>query len=307
MADPTKYGGLGTGYASVTKPNPQTSKPFISPEQWQHFNKFGYVHLGQVIPSELMAKLDKRATALMMGDIRYDNLLMQLDPGGDYSTKVATQTVGFKKQTLKYRKIGDAGAGLECDPIFCEAMTLPVFREACAQIYGGHADISVYRAMLFNKPAHQGTNLPWHQDGGDWWGLDRDPLAFVWTAIDNATKENGCVQVIPGSHKLGLLSRRGHTLSDESLQKLNPVQNGIHIEVASGESVLMHNFLVHGSGVNPTDQPRRAFSVNYCDARTRVLDPKPTVQPENIVRPEERLKPGQQLPKIFDRLNSALF
>lgn len=70
------------------------------------------------------------------------------------------------------------------------------------------------------KPSNDlggGTPLPWHQDGGDWWALDRDPLVFVWTALTAASKENGAVQVVRGSHKMGLLSRRGHTLSSDDV------------------------------------------------------------------------------------------
>ncbi len=234
---------------------------------------------------------------------------MQLDPGGDYSSDVAReQTVGFKSATVKYRKLGDAGAGLECDPVFLEAMRLPLFRDACARVYGGHADIAVYRAMLFNKPAGAGTMLPWHQDGGDWWGLDRDPLFFVWTAVDDSTVDNGCVAVLPGTHKLGLLSRRGHTLSKAALARLRADERAVPVEVRAGESVIMHNWLVHSSGVNPTDEPRRAFSVNYCDARTRVADPKPHVMPEDVYRPEDSfLPPGHSFPLVFERLNGETF
>merc|ERR1712083_670661 len=179
-------------------------------------------------------------------------------------------------------------------------MVLPVFREACAAVYGAHADIGIYRAMLFNKPASGGTDLPWHQDGGDFWGLDRDPQIFVWTAIDAATKENGCVQVVPKSHKLGLLSRRGHTLSDESLTKHKVDERAVDVEVPRGESVLMHNFLIHRSGLNPTTSSRRAFSVNYTDGRTRMSDPRPIIQPEN--RPASLVgfkQAGQRMPIVF--------
>ena len=118
---------------------------------------------------------------------------MQLDPGGEYTPDVSMcksgqQSVGFKGATRAYRKIGECSAGLENDDVFREAICLDTYKEACRRIYGGHAEISIYRAMVFNKPAKQGTNLPWHQDGGDWWGLDRDPQIFVWTAIDPATK-----------------------------------------------------------------------------------------------------------------------
>src|ERR1700681_4710256 len=55
--------------------------------------------------------------------------------------------------------------------------------------------------MLAAKPVGQGTDLPWHQDGGDVWALDRDPLAAIW-ALDPATRADGCVEVVPGTRRL---------------------------------------------------------------------------------------------------------
>lgn len=272
----------------------------LTAAQWAEFREKGYVKLGRVIPDELMGRMRERIDDIMMGTRRYDRLIMQLDPGSAYSGAVQSeQTAGFKGETVGYRKIGEAGAGLECDEVFREAMTLPVFRAVCAEVYGAHVDIAVYRAMMFNKPAGKGTDLPWHQDGGDWWGLDRDPQVFVWTAIDAATKANGCVRVVPGSHKRGLLSRRGHTLSQANLEALQVEALAADVEVAAGESVLMHNFLIHSSGVNPTGEPRRAFSVNYADGRTRVRDPRPEVEPEGVAGPPLGLTEGKGLPIVF--------
>src|SRR6266702_3430829 len=75
------------------------------------------------------------------------------------------------------------------------------------------SSVPLCAGLFMNKPAHKGTLLPWHQDGGAIWGLDRDPLATLWTAIDPATRANGCVQIVPGSHHLGLLSEFGHTIT----------------------------------------------------------------------------------------------
>ena len=113
---------------------------------------------------------------------------------------------------------------------------------------------------------------------------------FVWTALDAATQANGCVKVVPGSHRHGLFSQRGHTLSNDSLQMIRADENAVDVEVAAGESILMHNWLVHSSGNNPTGDSRLAFSANYVDARTRMLDPVPIIQPENVESPAS--KPG---------------
>jgi len=80
-------------------------------------------------------------------------------------------------------------------------MQHPLFEGICRQLIG--EQISVFRAMFMNKPAHQGTVLPYHQDGGTQWGLDRERFITIWTALDDATVENGCVEIVPGTHRLG--------------------------------------------------------------------------------------------------------
>ena len=110
--------------------------------------------------------------------------------------------------------------------------------------------------------------MPWHQDR--WVYLDHDPLITVWTALDPATVANGCVQVIPGSHKSGLInpSHPSGFLTTEQSQQHAPPEKAVHLELKAGEVVLLHNYLLHGSGVNNTDMSRRAFSVCSMDART---------------------------------------
>jgi ectoine hydroxylase-related dioxygenase (phytanoyl-CoA dioxygenase family) len=123
--------------------------------------------------------------------------------------------------------------------------------------------------MFMNKPAHKGTWLPWHQDR--WASLDRDPLITVWTALDPATIANGCMQVIVGSHKLGLINPEHPSafLTEEQTRQYAPADKIVFLELGAGEAVLLHNWLLHASDVNHTDTPRRAYSVCYMDANTR--------------------------------------
>ena len=191
---------------------------------------------------------------------------------------VAGQSVGWKGASRASRKVGEAQAGLEVDSVFAAWMAQPALRALAARVYGGHAAVAVYRAMAMAKPAGAlggGSPLPWHQDGGDWWALDRDPLAFVWLALTPATAANGCVQVVRGSHLRGLLSARGHTLSAAAVADVCTPADIVDVELEAGQAFLCHNWVVHRSGTNTTDSPRRGLSVNYIDARTRVLDPKP--------------------------------
>ncbi|HYE04073.1 MAG TPA: phytanoyl-CoA dioxygenase family protein [Planctomycetota bacterium] len=235
----------------------------IDDDAWSRYERDGYLHLGRTLDDAALAGLCERIDDYMQGRRCADALTMQLDLGGDYAA-MGPMTLGHKGATDKYRKIEN----LELDDRFRAFMTRPLFSGICAKVYGEGAAIGVYRAMFMNKPARQGTVLPWHQDGGTSWGLDRDPLMTVWTALDPATIANGCVEIIPGSHRLGLLHEQGHTVTEEHIAAHCRPGRSVMLELAAGETVLLHNWLLHRSGINDTDIPRRAFSVCYMDART---------------------------------------
>jgi hypothetical protein len=245
-------------------------QPQLSEEQWAQYFRDGFIRLGKVPGNDELQQLQSRINAIMLGeaDVDYDKMLMQLDSAtGEYGAAGA-QTKGHKGATLNYRKIEQ----LEFDSLFLAFMQKPIFREICARIYGGHTDIASFRAMFMNKPAGQGTLLPWHQDR--WNFLDRDPLITAWTALDPATKENGCVQIIKGSHAWGVINP-GHGsgfLSEEQAEKYAPESDRIYCELEPGETILLHNWLLHSSDKNRSDVSRRAFSVCYMDARTKRVD-----------------------------------
>lgn len=244
----------------------QTIANQITDTQWQSFEREGYLHLGSLLNSEELATLQQRIDDIMMGTapVPYARIMMQLDSTTGKYKDMGAQTKGHKGATLHYRKIQD----LELDPLFLDYMRHPTVKEVCARTYGGDTPVTSYRAMFMNKPAGSGTFLPWHQDR--WSHLDRDPLLTVWTALDPATVANGCVQVLPGSHKLGLINpdHPSGFLTEEqgadAATKIPPM----HLELEAGEAVLLHNWLLHSSDTNHTDIARRAFSVCYMDGNT---------------------------------------
>ncbi len=239
----------------------------ISESQWEQYDRDGYLKLGHVLSDEDLERLRRRIDDIMLGKapVPYDRLMMQLDSETGKYEDVGMHSKGFKGETLGYRKIND----LEFDPLFREYLERPIFREICARVYGATTEIACFRAMFMNKPARKGTFLPWHQDR--WNHLDRDPLVTTWTALDPATIANGCVQVIPGSHKMGLINPEHPYgfLSKEQAAEICRPEKAVFLELKAGEVALLHNWLLHGSDVNKTDVPRRAFSVCYMDAATQ--------------------------------------
>lgn len=237
----------------------------LTPEQWQAYERDGYLQLGRVLSAEDLTALQTRIDDIMLGraGLDYDKILMQLDSADGQYQNAGVQSRGWKGATLDYRKIQD----LEYDSLFLEYMSRPLFREICTQVYGD-IPIAAFRAMFMNKPARKGTLLPWHQDR--WNYLDRDPLITVWTALDPATKANGCVQIVRGSHKFGLINpdHPSGFLTEEQAEQFAPQDKVEYLELQPGEAVLLHNWLLHRSDTNATDISRRAFSVCYMDAGT---------------------------------------
>ena len=238
----------------------------ITARQWDQYERDGYLNLGKLLDVADLEALQRRIDEIMLGEaaVDYDRMMMQLDSASGKYEDAGVQSKGFKGATLDYRKIQD----LELDPLFLAYMQRPIFREICARVYGRDTPIAAFRAMFMNKPARKGTVLPWHQDR--WTHLDRDPLITLWTALDPATMANGCVQIIPGSHKAGLInpSHGSGFLTAEQAAQHAPDDKIVTLELAPGEVALLQNYLLHASGVNETDVPRRAFSVCYMDGRT---------------------------------------
>ena len=236
----------------------------LTEQQWNDYSGDGFLFLGKVLEPEELETLRQRADDLALGNVRNPDVQMQLDTGGAYD-ELPSAVGGFDRGTMLYRKI----QGLETDELFSRLVRHSLFLEICARQYGPHAPISIFRAMVMNKPAGQGTFLPWHQDGGNVWALDRDPLVTIWVALDPATRANGCLEVLPGSHHLGLLSLFGSTVGEEDVARHCAPERVRPLEVEAGHAVLLHNWLIHRSGVNPTPAPRRAFTVCYMDGRTQ--------------------------------------
>jgi hypothetical protein len=238
----------------------------ITDEQWAQYDNDGYLLLGKLLTDEDLANLQRRIDDIMLGtaSIDYDRILMQLDSTTGNYGDAGEQSKGWKGSTLAYRKIQD----LELDDLFCEYTERPIFREICERVYGPETPIACFRAMFMNKPAKQGTVLPWHQDA--WTALDRQPLITLWTALDPATKANGCVEVIPGSHKMGLINPEHGSgfLTDEQAAEQCTKDKVVYLELKPGEVALLHNWLLHSSDINHTDISRRAFSVCYMDGNT---------------------------------------
>lgn len=136
-----------------------------------------------------------------------------------------------------------------------------------ARYYLG-ADVLLKFSSVFIKPAHTGAATPWHQDNGLWRDGETEPFNF-WMALDPATRENGCLQCIPGSHRTEIVP---HVLYEDSIHGELPrarVREMIdrcgveHIELQPGDAVCWHSSLWHYSPVNRSSRGRIGIAGVY--------------------------------------------
>ena len=245
-----------------------------------HFAEHGYARLGPVLADAAAEQLRQRANALMLGEVRIPGLFFQHDsPTGQYEDLVFG--AGWVGPSLSYRKLEK----LELDPLFAAWVANPLFGRIARELLG--EDIALYRTVLWNKAAHTGMDLPWHQDDGQFWGLDRAPRLQIWTALDDAPAEAGCLEVVPGSHLAGLASPIGGTVQPNRLEETRALARSVAIPVAAREALLIHNHVWHRSGRNTTDAPRRAIGISYLSAATRCRRKKSAPREFQRIFPDE--------------------
>jgi len=226
------------------------------------FERDGYARLGVLAGDAILEPLRRRADDLMEGRVVHEGLFFQHDSDtGRYDD--LTYGEGYQGPSLRYRKIDK----LEKDPLFLAWLRNPVFESIAKAVVG--PDVYLLRAMMMTKPANGGTPLPWHQDAGLFWGVTRDPKLQLWTALDDAPNEAGCVEVFPGTHHRGLVTKTGGVVPADIAARADAESHVVRVPARAGEVILIHNLMWHRSGVNTTPQTRRGFSVCFVDEETR--------------------------------------
>jgi phytanoyl-CoA hydroxylase len=133
-------------------------------------------------------------------------------------------------------------------------------------------NIMLYYSMMMMKPALQGFTAPWHQDFA-FFVHNKAELLGCQIYVDDSTVENGCIRVVPGSHKLGLLNHfkdgefTGIVQGDTSIYDDQEVQ----VPMKAGGMVLWHALTLHSSHPNRSERSRRAIVFEYKNPEVHLL------------------------------------
>lgn len=171
------------------------------------------------------------------------------------------------------------------NPFFLHVARSPKLTSVIGEILGH--PLRVYGSQIFAKPARVGSAVPSHQDM-PYWPFTPPELLSAWIALDDSSIENGCVRMVAGSHKLGMLPHEATQVAGNSLGlSEHPSVAALPehpIEVRRGSCVLHHCLTVHRSEPNRSECPRRGLIYVYMSPNVRLSEPErmkgPAIFPE---------------------------
>jgi len=133
------------------------------------------------------------------------------------------------------------------------------------------APVCHFHSKLMQKESKVGGAWEWHQDYGYWYKnqfMFPDQLISVMVALTPATKENGCLQVIKGSHKLGRVNHgfAGEQMGADMVMVENALKTMelVYCELEPGDALVFHSNLLHRSAANLSDHPRWSIISCFC-------------------------------------------
>ncbi|HWC16540.1 MAG TPA: phytanoyl-CoA dioxygenase family protein [Terriglobales bacterium] len=189
---------------------------------------------------------------------------------------------------------------------FHDLLWNPAFTIPASQLLNG--PVRFWHDQLFCKPAHHGGVVAWHQDYSYW--TRTQPLAHLtcWIGLDDSTRENGCLQYIPGSHRwpdlpitglAGDMNAIKTVLTDRQNRQF---ENPVAVEVLKGYGAFHHPRLVHGSFANRSNRSRRATVINVMRDGVRSATNEPLLHGVPVIQSGNKVE-GQFFPLLFNPEN----
>ncbi len=240
----------------------------LKENQIQHYFEQGYVVLRGLIDAERLAAYNQRFIDLVEG-------ALPLPPGLKIMQDVMVVKGAVEPASAQHAV--NKVLCLEEDDVLFEFARNEALVDAVTSLIG--PEVYSLSSNVFNKPPGVDAKHPMHQDLRYFKLEPADKIVGVWTAILPATRESGCLSVLPGSHKLGPLDHdmpdweyvnfgfygieTGNAGGNEGGNEGVDLEQRVHVELEPGDTLLFHPLLIHGSGTNESDNFRRAISVHY--------------------------------------------
>jgi hypothetical protein len=215
----------------------------LHPEEVAHYQREGWVIPRWQLPAPRVAQM---AAAL--------DELLRLNPGVRPEKLVSAHVEG------------DNGEGVRGVAQFLELAREPELVDLVSGVIG--EDVILWGCHVFCKPAGEGYETPWHQDG-HYWPIRPLATCTVWVALEPSTRENGCLRVIPRSHVGQHLHEHLHeertdlTLNQRMADGTFDEATAVDLELEPGQMSLHDVYMIHGAAANTSGQRRTGVALRY--------------------------------------------
>jgi hypothetical protein len=259
----------------------------LTDEQIQSFHRDGFIAGVPVLNDDQVEALRTELTGLMEPSDPAHQLFHE------YHSNESSNP-----DTILFHALGAWRTG----PAFHDVLWSPAFLVAASQLLDG--PVRFWHDQLFCKPAHHGGVVAWHQDYSYWTRTQPMQHLTCWIALDDSTRDNGCLYYVPGSHTWNLLPITGlagdmneimTVLNDEQREAFRPVP----IEIKRGQCSFHHPLTVHGSYENRSDRPRRATLINAFRDGVRSASDEPLLNGVPAI-PKGHKMEGRFFPLLFN-------
>jgi ectoine hydroxylase-related dioxygenase (phytanoyl-CoA dioxygenase family) len=212
----------------------------ITTEQAAAYDRDGFFVIEDVFDA---ATLDQLDAELQRGDARTRRFLDTLDTGRFGVTGLDTQIV--------------APHGVMKSALLREVCAHPTLAGVARDLLG--TTVRLYWEQSVYKQAHSSEPVLFHQDNGYTFVV---PQSYVtcWIAVTDATRENGCIAVMPGVHRGGTLAHRNTEIGEECWGDWS---TAVTVPVRAGSVVVFTSLTPHATFANATDFVRKAYIVQY--------------------------------------------
>ena len=157
-------------------------------------------------------------------------------------------------------------------PWFNRLMRRPAILNLIRPILGN--DLMVWTTHIYPKEPLDGRFVSWHQDSAHW-GLDSDKVLTIWLALTDATQENGCMRMLPGSQHNGQVTHQDTQNTNNILTRgqtiVDRIDEGetVWVELKAGEVSIHHVDMFHASTPNRSGQRRVGVAIRYITPAAR--------------------------------------
>jgi phytanoyl-CoA hydroxylase len=236
----------------------------LSDAQFEQYQRDGYVVVEECLDADVVEAVTDRINAYVRGDREETTFQRMLEPDAEDAA------LGDAEPVRKFEGIGMVRE----DDVFADLVHDEQVVDVVQQLQG--PNLSLLRSAAMLKPPRVGSEKKYHQDAA-YYPIHPMDHVTVWMALDESTTENGCMQVVPGAHKDGLLGHEAIEYDTDITIAEGDYgsEDAVALPMAPGDVLFQHCLLPHYTAANETDDWRRAFIAAYMHNRSRFTDDNP--------------------------------